>query len=329
MPVDEVTTIDYAGSVVERNVLDVDGYERTVAGIRIEGVRTGKGTGPNHVLAVSNDQFTLTSCEVGFPMRSRTTVGDGQLILAHIDEAQPGSQWCDINLETGALISYGPGAEHTAVNLPGLKFTFVVTDVDRLSGIAADAGVALELPLRGEVREVEPSIATSHLGTAFRTFAEAARRGTHVANKTGMAVLPALVNGLGLEDRRRCAGPSCGAIDSRHVVHLCIDYADATQRIPSIPELCLAANVSERRLRKAFTDEFALPPSQFFRDWALTTAHKRLLAADNHSVTVTEVATGIGFGHLGRFAASYQRLYGVRPSTTLDDAFTPSLSSVN
>ena len=241
---DHEPVINVRDSCVERNVLDVDGYERTVAGVRIEGVRTGRGRGPNHVLAVSNDQFTLSSCEVGFPMRNRTTLGDGQVILAHIDEGVPGSQWCEIGLETGSLIAYGPGAEHTAVNLPGLKFTFVATDVDRLSRIADDAGIVLDLPPRGEVVQLERSVRTSHIGTAFRTFAEAAQRRTEAANKAGMAVLPALINGFGLEGRRRCGGPRRSGIDSRHVVHQCLDYADVTQSIPSIPELCLVASVS-------------------------------------------------------------------------------------
>lgn len=310
-------TTDSEEYCVERNILDVDGYERTVAGVRIEGVRTGKGVGPNHVLAVSSDQFTLTSCEFGFPMRNRTTIGDGQVVLAHIDEATPGSKWCDLDLEKGSVISYGPGAEHTAVNLPGLKFTFVVADIDRLSRIAEDGGVALTLPARGEVRELEPSSQTSHVGAAFRALAEAAHEKEGLPNKAGLVVLPAMLNGLRRDGRRGCSAPLCGAIDSRHVVHLCMDYADATDRMPSVPELCAAAAVSERRLRKAFVDEFEVPPSRFFRYWALTRAHKRLQAARREDVTVTHVAAEIGFGNLGRFAAAYQDLYGAPPSATL------------
>lgn len=59
--------------MVARKVVDeVDGYSKPVAGIDIEAVRTGTGTGPNEVPAAHGDPFTLTSCSVGFPMRSRT-----------------------------------------------------------------------------------------------------------------------------------------------------------------------------------------------------------------------------------------------------------------
>lgn len=316
MPVLE--TKEGGGAVcVSRDVLDVESYERTVAGIRIEGVRAGRGKGPNHVLSVTNDEFALSSCSVGFPMLNRTTLGDGQIVVAHLDEALPGSRWCDIDLRTGALIAYGPGAEHTALNQPDLNFTFVALDVDLLASMADDAALRLDLPERGEVREIEPSIHTARVGSAFRRYAEDAEQGAEELSRTGLALLSAILLGFNLDSYLRCFEPPCGAIDSRHVVHLCIDYADATQRIPSIPELCLAAHVSERRLRKAFVDEFAVPPSRFFRNWALTAAHRRLQAGRATRVSVTEVATGIGFGHLGRFAAAYQDLYGQPPSETL------------
>lgn len=66
--------------------------------------------------------------------------------------------------------------------------------------------------------------------------------------------------------------------------------------------LCLVAHVSERRLRSGFTSEFDEPPSRFFRHWALGEAHRRLLHADQHTESVTEVASALGFDHLGRFA---------------------------
>ena len=82
-------------------------------------------------------------------------------------------------------------------------------------------------------------------------------------------------------------------------------------------ELCLAAHVSERRLRKAFVDEFDQPPSRFFRIWALNEAHRRLATDESGRINVTRVATDLGFGHLGRFSGQYRSLYGEAPSSTL------------
>jgi AraC-like DNA-binding protein len=38
---------------------------------------------------------------------------------------------------------------------------------------------------------------------------------------------------------------------------------------------------------------------------------------DRSSETVTEIATGLGFDHLGRFAGRYKKFYGEPPSATL------------
>jgi AraC family ethanolamine operon transcriptional activator len=96
----------------------------------------------------------------------------------------------------------------------------------------------------------------------------------------------------------------CGRrIDSRGVVRRC--------------ELSLTAHVSERRLRMAFTDEFDLPPSQYFRAWALNEAHCRLAHDQRGRTTVTEVARALGFDHLGRFSGHYKQMVGECPSSTL------------
>jgi len=77
--------------------------------------------------------------------------------------------------------------------------------------------------------------------------------------------------------------------------------------------------VSQRRLRSAFNEEFGEPPSRFFRNWALERARRHLIEAGPTKLTVTEVATELGFDHLGRFAGYYRRLFGEAPSATLRD----------
>jgi AraC family ethanolamine operon transcriptional activator len=106
-------------------------------------------------------------------------------------------------------------------------------------------------------------------------------------------------------------------IDSRRVVTDCIGYAEAIDRVPSVAELCLVAHVSERRLRQAFNDEFELSTTRYFRLWALNQANLRLRQAVSSYETVTNVASRLGFLHLGRFSAHYKRVYRELPSVTL------------
>jgi AraC family ethanolamine operon transcriptional activator len=83
--------------------------------------------------------------------------------------------------------------------------------------------------------------------------------------------------------------------------------------------MCLAAHVSERRLRSAFYNTFDMPPSEFFRARMLSRARARLHAGEQG---VTRVALDLGFNHLGRFARQYADLYDERPSDTLAIAQT-------
>jgi AraC family ethanolamine operon transcriptional activator len=106
-------------------------------------------------------------------------------------------------------------------------------------------------------------------------------------------------------------------IDSRIIVRACTEYAMAIGRVPSIGELRRSAHVSERRLREAFLDLFGMPPTRYFRAWGLNQVHSRLVESNPGSRSVTQVASSVGFTHLGRFAAQYRQVYGEVPSHTL------------
>jgi AraC-like DNA-binding protein len=60
-----------------------------------------------------------------------------------------------------------------------------------------------------------------------------------------------------------------------------------------------------------------MSPMAYLRHVRLARAHEELRRSDPGQVTVAEVAYRWGFGHLGRFSASYQAQYGVSPSQTL------------
>ena len=297
----------------------VDGYTRSVAGVRVEAVRTGLGTGPNRVLTVQDDGLMFTSSDIGFALRTRTTIGDDHVTVGCIEAAPPGSRWCEFDLRPGMVVVYAPGAEHTGISLPGLRFQFATIAADRLAELAEQLESPLELPTRGEVRELTSAPNAPAVLSSMSGLAAAAANGPTSLQSRCDAVLGDVVFAL-TETGRSMPARGPRGITSRHVVHQCMDYAHGTGRIPSISELCLAAHVSERRLRKAFVDEYDLPPSRFFRHWALTLAHQRLTSADDDRHTVTDIALDLGFGHLGRFSGHYRKLYGESPSTTLRSA---------
>jgi AraC-like DNA-binding protein len=219
-----------------------------------------------------------------------------------------------MNLEPGAVVAYAPSAEHTARNLPGTHFMFVVADQEQLTEQADLLGVEIDPPTRGEVHQLAPTASTTLVGPAFLRFAAHSRTGAYPRSVIADDVLRVMAHALSEKAHPRRVGNG-RRIDRRHVVHVCIDYAKLIGQIPSVSELCLVAHVSERTLREAFTEEYQVPPTQFFRAWALTEAHARLSHGD--VAKVTDVAIELGFEHLGRFAHHYREIYGEPPSSTL------------
>lgn len=81
--------------------------------------------------------------------------------------------------------------------------------------------------------------------------------------------------------------------------------------------LALAVGVTERSLQKHFRERYGMSPGHWARCLSLHHARKRLLECDPRRFTVESVARESGFGHMGRFAGSYEELFGEFPSATL------------
>jgi AraC-like DNA-binding protein len=305
--------------VVSSTIEEVESYVSSVAGIELEAVRAGASTGPTEVTAVVGDQFTFTSSKVGFPMLSRTTLRDDVVCISYMRRTVPGSRWCEMSLQPGAVVAHAPSSEHTARNLPGTQFMFVVAEQVLLREHADRLGVRFDPPPTGEVHLLDRSAKTGLVGQALEIFAGHVAAGEAPSPAITDAVMSAVTLALSEQGRQQRIG-SESRIDSRHVVLACIDFAASVERIPSVSELCLVTHVSERTLRDAFRREYGLPPSRYFRAWALDQAHRHLVHHEEKAETVTDIAKGLGFDHLGRFAGHYKQIYGESPSATLRPA---------
>ncbi|WP_210496699.1 AraC family transcriptional regulator [Microvirga antarctica] len=85
----------------------------------------------------------------------------------------------------------------------------------------------------------------------------------------------------------------------------------------SIADIAAYAGVSARSLQSGFQTFRGTTPMMFLRAVRLRHAHRQLQHADPTASTVTEIAIGCGFSHLGEFAAHYKRTFGVSPRQTL------------
>jgi len=113
-------------------------------------------------------------------------------------------------------------------------------------------------------------------------------------------------------------GPCVGLAGPRRLV---VSRAEALIRARpdatvSARELAGALGVSVRSLFRAFEQTRGYGPKE--ARLRIRLEHVRAeLRAGAPGATVTEIALGWGFGHLGRFAALYQRYFGEKPSETL------------
>jgi AraC-like DNA-binding protein len=84
-----------------------------------------------------------------------------------------------------------------------------------------------------------------------------------------------------------------------------------------LEEICTATEASARVLRNSCQEHLGMGPLRYLWLRRLHSARRALVCADPSRTTVTQIATCYGFWQLGRFAVSYQGLFGETPSATL------------
>lgn len=85
----------------------------------------------------------------------------------------------------------------------------------------------------------------------------------------------------------------------------------------SVADIAAAVPVTIRAVQLAFQRHLHTTPTRYLRQVRLARAHEDLTRASPEDATITAVAYRWGFHSSSRFAAQYQRAYGVKPSRTL------------
>ncbi len=90
----------------------------------------------------------------------------------------------------------------------------------------------------------------------------------------------------------------------------------SAREVVSLETIEAAAGVSRFRLFEAFRKYFALSPMAYVKKHRLSAVRQEIL--EHGSIrTISEIALGWGFSHLGRFSADYRKLFDESPSETL------------
>jgi AraC-like DNA-binding protein len=94
--------------------------------------------------------------------------------------------------------------------------------------------------------------------------------------------------------------------------------ADEAQSECTVSDIASALGVSLRTLELGFRRELDCTPRTYLQTVRLNRAHDELRASTpDDGATVTEIAMRCGFGHTGRFAAEYRKVFGESPSAAL------------
>ena len=108
------------------------------------------------------------------------------------------------------------------------------------------------------------------------------------------------------------------ALSRQEIIRTSLEFLEEHHADPiRVGEMAAAANVSERTLRTAFQDYFAIGPVRYLQFKRLHEIHRVLRAADPDEVTVAKVLAEHGEWAFSRFASRYRQLFGELPSQTL------------
>ncbi len=297
-----------AGSELEVTSRDVDELGLLLPGAQFGLARATRGAEATAIGSSFYDGVSGHEIRFGFTVLGGGAIDDSTLLVATPTTAGPTPTfWEGAEASVGDVRVFGPGSVHQCVDAEGLVGEVLCIEYESLRETADVLGVDIgdwdnqQAWLRSPPGWPGGSILD--VGTELDPDADASALLSSVALNLASA-------SFDVGSRRAWA--------STEIVGRCFEYLDATGSwFPSIAELCEAAWVSERRLRRAFIDCFDRPPSQVLRTRALSSVEHALRVGTPRTIAVSTVATNHGFRHPGDFARYYRAAFGETPSQTL------------
>jgi AraC-like DNA-binding protein len=227
-----------------------------------------------------------------------------------------------LSTRPGESVVFQPGTigeiiwSHDCVQLPLMVPRHVIeAELQRL----VDRDVTNKLDFAFEVPGQGPRIQPWHRALSLLQ-AELDRPTGLYDGPAGAHVEGLIIDGLLLghrhnfSDRVDRRGPAASNAAIRRV----IDLIEAKPGDPwTVVGLATHAHISVRALQEGFAREVGVPPMAYVRAVRLRRARQELREGVPESTTVRQVATRLGFLHLGRFAAMYRHEFGELPSATL------------
>ncbi len=285
-----------------------------VAGLLV----TGHGQFRARLTQVDLDRLRLAAVEESQPRIAFVAVPSDMVLVSFPIDEGPSPVWSGIQIRAGEMITFGRAQRLHARTL-GASHWGAIQVTDRQLGRYGRAlsGAGFVVPPAARWRP-PPAAARQlrHLHRAAIRMAEG-RAGvlTDVQAAHGLEqhLLHALIECLstGLTDNEASVARRHRGILAR--------FEDLLVAEPALrmAEICAALGISGRMLRECCKKHLGMGPSSYRRLRRMQQVHRALRVEDPRAASVFEIATRCGIRDLGRFAASYQALYGELPSVTL------------
>ncbi|TDN45975.1 AraC-like protein [Curtobacterium flaccumfaciens] len=119
-------------------------------------------------------------------------------------------------------------------------------------------------------------------------------------------------------ERNRWRSTVAGGGPEHERLRRALEFVHEHAREPiGTPEIAAAAGLSPRGLQQSLRRHLDQTPGELLRGVRLDGARADLVRGDRDDTSVADVARAWGFGHLGRFSATYRARFGELPSESL------------
>lgn len=271
-------------------------------------------------------EFSLDSGAYSLPIFASGSFGHGLIALAMaVSCEQP--MWANGRwIPAGQVMVFAEDSELNVRPSPGgwqWAVLLIPREVLQREAVAR-AGRELRLPRSGWCSgSAAPADAWNLRYGVFKAL-EAAAQGQGLVTPEQVAaqsalLLGAFVDAVGAADAGPVRRADASGIE-RHrdaVIRRAEDYLKAQLDRPfDSRALSLALGVGERQVERLFRDAYGHGPCHWHQLARLNRARSVLIQADTRA-SVTDIALGLGFCHLGRFSVLYRTVFGECPRDTL------------
>ncbi|UFH51027.1 helix-turn-helix domain-containing protein [Pseudomonas sp. KNUC1026] len=210
------------------------------------------------------------------------------------------------------------GQEFSVQSAEGMDLLGITMDVERLEAFAGRE--VTEAQLRQLSHSTRLNVAphfVSGLRRQLETLMDAALAGDTQAEAPlealALEAMLVLLDTALERGSERGANFAVSAYLVRRSQQLALDCLDEPL---SVMDICQRLNVSRSTLQRSFQSVTGLRPVEYLRAVRLNAARRRLRRTCAGQFTVAEVASDLGFSHLGHFSGAYKALFGEHPSRT-------------